>query len=43
VMWSTDFPVVLHSEGRKQIDELGLKDNAKLQLLRECAKKVYKL
>jgi uncharacterized protein len=43
VMWSTDFPVVLHSEGRKQIEELGLKENAKAQLLREVAMKVYKL
>ena len=43
VMWSTDFPVVMHREGRKQIEELGLKENAKAQLLREAAVKVYKL
>ena len=43
VMWGTDFPVVLHSKGRKQIEELGLSEGAKAQLLREAAVKVYKL
>jgi hypothetical protein len=43
VMWGTDFPVVMHGEGRKQIEELGLSESAKAQLLREAAVKVYKL
>jgi hypothetical protein len=43
VMWGTDFPVVLHTEGRKQIEELGLSESAKAQLLREAAVKVFKL
>lgn len=28
-MWGTDFPVVMHAEGRKQIEELGLSESAK--------------
>ena len=43
VMWGTDFPVVMHGEGRKQIEELGLKETAKAQLLRDAAVKVFKL
>ena len=43
VMWATDHPVVTHREGITQINELGLKDVAKQQLLREAAVKVYNL
>jgi hypothetical protein len=43
VMWATDHPVVSHREGITQINELGLKDAAKQQLLRETAVKVYNL
>ena len=43
VMWATDFPVVTPTEGITQINELGLKDAAKQQLLRETAVKVFNL
>jgi len=43
VMWATDFPVVTPTEGITQINELGLKDIAKQQLLRETAVKVFNL
>jgi len=43
VMFATDFPVVTPTEGITQINELGLKDIAKQQLLRETAAKVYNL
>jgi len=43
VMFATDFPVVTPTEGITQINELGLKEVAKQQLLRETAVKVYNL
>lgn len=43
VMWATDHPVVTAREGITQINELGLRDAAKQQLLRETAVKVYNL
>jgi len=43
VMWATDHPVVSHREGITQINELGLRDVAKQQLLREAAVKVFNL
>ena len=43
VLWGTDYAVVTHEEGITQIEQLGLKEDAKAQLLREAAVKVFKL
>lgn len=42
VMWGTDYPLILHEESLTQIEELGLKPEAKRALLRETAVKVFK-
>lgn len=41
VMYGTDFPVLTWEMTLAQIDELGLKDEAKAELLSGCAKKVF--
>lgn len=43
VLWGTDFPIVNHKDSVSQVEELGLKEDAKVQLLREVAVKVFKL
>ncbi len=43
IMWGTDFPVVMHKEGREQIEKLGLRDKALSALLYDTAAKVFKL
>ncbi len=42
VMWGTDYPLILHEESLTQIEQLGLKPEAKQALLRETAVKVFK-
>lgn len=42
VMFGTDFPVVLHKDALDDIDKLGLKDEAKQQLLWGAATKIFK-
>ncbi len=41
VMWGTDYPLILHEESLTQIEQLGLKPEAKRALLRETAVKVF--
>ncbi|MBS38486.1 MAG: amidohydrolase [Thiotrichales bacterium] len=41
VMWGTDFPLVLHEESLRQIDELGLKEENKQALLHGNATRVF--
>jgi len=41
VMWGTDFPLILHEESLRQIDELGLKDECKDALLHGNATRVF--
>lgn len=41
VLFGTDFPVVDHATALGQIDELGLKDTVKEQLLHRTARKVF--
>ncbi len=41
VVWGTDYPLILHEESLKQIDALGLKQEAKQSLLRDTAVKVF--
>lgn len=43
VLYGTDFPVLDHRETLEQIERLGLKPEAKKKLLRENAKRVFKL
>jgi predicted TIM-barrel fold metal-dependent hydrolase len=43
VLWGTDWPIVEHKPSREQVEALGLKEEAKVQLLREVAIKVFKL
>ncbi|MCS6817405.1 MAG: amidohydrolase family protein [Blastocatellia bacterium] len=42
VMWGTDYPLILHEESLTQIEQLGLKPEAKQALLRDTAVKVFK-
>lgn len=39
----TDYPVVSHADGIAQIEKVGLREDAKAQLLREVAVKLFKL
>ena len=41
--WGTDYPVVAQADGIAQIEKLGLRDDAKAQLLREVAVKLFNL
>lgn len=43
VLFGTDYPVVTYRDGLAQIEALNLKEDAKAQLLREAAVKVFKL
>jgi predicted TIM-barrel fold metal-dependent hydrolase len=43
VLWATDWPVLLHKESLEQVEELNLREDAKVQLLREAAIRVFKL
>ncbi len=43
VMWGTSFPLVDHRKALEQIDQLGLRDDAKDALLYGTAKKVFRL
>lgn len=43
VLFGTDYPLVLHKDAIEQIEGLGLKEDAKRLLLREAAKKVFRL
>ena len=43
VLFGTDYPLLLHKVAIEQIRSLGLKDDAERQLLRETAKKVFRL
>jgi predicted TIM-barrel fold metal-dependent hydrolase len=42
VMWGTDYPLIMHEESLRQIDELDLKPEAKRALLRDTAVSVFK-
>jgi hypothetical protein len=42
-LFGTDYPVLLHAETLAQIEALGLRDDAKTWLVREAARKVFKL
>jgi len=43
VLFGTDYPVLRHQEALAQVDALNLKDEARSWLLRETARKVFKL
>jgi len=43
VMWGSDWPVVDQKASREQVEALNLKEEAKTQLFREVAVKVFKL
>lgn len=43
VMFGTDYPVLLHRDAIAQVDALGLEADARAWLLRETARKVFKL
>jgi len=43
VLWGTDWPVVEPKASREQVEALNLKEEAKAQLLREVAIRVFKL
>jgi len=43
VLWGTDWPVLLHKESLQQVEGLNLREDAKVQLIREAAIKVFKL
>jgi len=43
VLFGTDYPVLRHAEALAQVDALGLKEEARAWLLRETARKVFKL
>jgi predicted TIM-barrel fold metal-dependent hydrolase len=43
VMWGTDYPLLGHKEALEQIEQLGLKEEAKRKLLRDNAARVFKL
>lgn len=43
VLWGTDFPVVSHKVSVAQVEEKNLREDARAQLLREAAIKVFKL
>ena len=43
VLFGTDYPVLRHAEALAQIEPLGLRDEARAWLLRETARKVFKL
>ena len=42
-MWGTSFPLVDHRKSLEQIDELGLRDDAKYELLYGTASRVFGL
>jgi predicted TIM-barrel fold metal-dependent hydrolase len=41
VMWGTDYPLIQHDESLEQVDDLGLKPEAKQKLLRDTAIEVF--
>ena len=43
VLFGTDYPVLQHGPALAQVEALGLRDDAKAWLLRETARKVFKL
>jgi predicted TIM-barrel fold metal-dependent hydrolase len=43
VMYGTDFPVINHEQSLAQIEQLGLKPEARKALLHDTARKVFKL
>jgi predicted TIM-barrel fold metal-dependent hydrolase len=43
VLFGTDYPVLRHAEALAQVEALGLRDEARAWLLRETARKVFKL
>ena len=43
VLFGTDYPVLRHAEALAQVEALGLEDDARAWLLREAARKVFKL
>ena len=43
VIFGTDYPVLDFERTRREIEELGLKDEPKRKLLRDNAKRIYKL
>ena len=43
VIFGTDFPVLDFERTRREIEELGLKDEAKRKLLRDNARRIYRL
>ncbi|MCF8062647.1 MAG: amidohydrolase family protein [Deltaproteobacteria bacterium] len=43
VMWGTSFPLVDHEKSLEQIDELGLRDDAKHELLYGTASRVFRI
>lgn len=43
VLWGTDYPLIQHDESLSQVEELGLKPEARQLLLRDAALKVFRL
>ncbi len=43
VLFGTDYPVLRHAEALAQVEALGLADDARVWLVRETARKVFKL
>lgn len=41
VLWGTDYPLIQHDESLSQVDDLGLKPEAKQELLRDTAVEVF--
>ena len=42
VLYGTNFPVLTHAESLSQIENMGLKEESKIRLLRENARRVFK-
>ena len=43
VMWGTDYPVIMHARSLREIEELGLREQSKQNLLRGTAVRVFRL
>ena len=43
VMWGTSFPLVDHAKSLEQIDNLGLREEAKFELLYGAASRVFQI
>lgn len=43
IVWGTDFPLLTHERSLREIEGLGLRDDAKQKLLRDNAMRIFKL